>query len=429
MQNPNQMISKTMIFDEVALSLRNMGKSEEEIREKVEETLKVCGLFPFRNWPVSALSFGQKKRVTIASVLVQDPELIILDEPTAGQDFRHYTEIMEFLRGLNEKGVTVVMITHDMHLMLEYTPRALVFADGRLIADRSAAAVLCDPQLIRQAALKETSLLPWRTSWESVRLKSLCSVLLRRTGRCEAMAAKTVLNYLPRESVIHKLTGTTKLAFFLLFTFASMITYNTWVLLGLFAVSLAAFKLSKIKFREVRFMMIFMLVFLVLNNLFIFLFDPNQGTTLYGTRHVLCHLFWRYDLTAEQLFYMVNISLKYFVALPVAILFISATNPSEFAASLNSIGISYKVGYSVAIALRYIPDIQRDYHSISQAQQARGVELGKNEHFFARLKNSVNILLPLILTSLNRIDTISNAMELRGFGKDKKRTWVYEETF
>ena len=158
MQNPNQMISKTMIFDEVALGLLNTGKSEEEIREKVEETLKICGLYPFRNWPVSALSFGQKKRVTIASVLVQDPELIILDEPTAGQDFRHYTEIMEFLRGLNEKGVTVVMITHDMHLMLEYTPRALAFADGRLIADRSAAAVLCDPQLIRKAALKETSL-------------------------------------------------------------------------------------------------------------------------------------------------------------------------------------------------------------------------------------------------------------------------------
>ena len=158
MQNPNQMISKTMIFDEVALGLLNTGKSEEEIRKKVEETLKICGLYPFRNWPVSALSFGQKKRVMIASVLVQDPELIILDEPTAGQDFRHYTDIMEFLRGLNEKGVTVVMITHDMHLMLEYTPRALVFADGRLIADRSAAAVLCDPQLIGQAALKETSL-------------------------------------------------------------------------------------------------------------------------------------------------------------------------------------------------------------------------------------------------------------------------------
>lgn len=243
------------------------------------------------------------------------------------------------------------------------------------------------------------------------------------------MAAKTVLNYLPRKSVIHRLTGTTKLAFFLLFTFASMITYNTWVLLGLFAVSIVAFRLSKIKLKEVRFMMVFMLIFLLLNNLFIFLFDPNQGTTLYGTRHVLCHLFWRYDLTAEQLFYMLNISLKYFVALPVAILFISATNPSEFAASLNSIGVSYKVGYSVAIALRYIPDIQRDYHSISQAQQARGVELGKNERFFARLKNSVSILLPLILTSLNRIDTISNAMELRGFGKNSKRTWYMKRPF
>ncbi len=141
------------------------------------------------------------------------------------------------------------------------------------------------------------------------------------------------------------------------------------------------------------------------------------------------HLFWRYDVTAEQLFYMVNISLKYFVALPVAILFISATNPSEFAASLNSIGISYKVGYSVAIALRYIPDIQRDYHSISQAQQARGVELGKRrtvlctEEISKGILQRVSILLPLILTSLNRIDTISNAMELRGFGKNGKRTW------
>ena len=158
MQNPNQMISKTMIYDEVAMALQNTGLTEQQIREKVEDTLKVCGLYPFRNWPISALSFGQKKRVTIASVLVQDPELILLDEPTAGQDFRHYTDIMEFLQGLNAKGVTVVMITHDMHLMLEYTPRALVFCDGQLIADRSASAVLCDPELIERAALKETSL-------------------------------------------------------------------------------------------------------------------------------------------------------------------------------------------------------------------------------------------------------------------------------
>ena len=158
MQNPNQMISKTMIYDEVALGLQRSGLTEEQIREKVEATLRVCGLYPFRNWPISALSFGQKKRVTIASVLVLDPELILLDEPTAGQDFRHYTDIMEFLQGLNARGVTVVMITHDMHLMLEYTRRALVFCDGRLIADRTAAAVLCDPALVEQAALKETSL-------------------------------------------------------------------------------------------------------------------------------------------------------------------------------------------------------------------------------------------------------------------------------
>ena len=158
MQNPNQMISKTMIYDEVAMALQGSGLTDEQIREKVEDTLKVCGLYPFRNWPVSALSFGQKKRVTIASVLVQDPELILLDEPTAGQDFRHYTDIMEFLQGLNARGVTVVMITHDMHLMLEYTPRALVFCEGQLIADRSASAVLCDPELIERAALKETSL-------------------------------------------------------------------------------------------------------------------------------------------------------------------------------------------------------------------------------------------------------------------------------
>lgn len=158
MQNPNQMISKTMIYDEVALALQKSGKSEEEIRRKVEDTLKVCGLYPFRNWPISALSFGQKKRVTIASVLVQDPKLIILDEPTAGQDFKHYTEIMEFLRGLNEQGVTVIMITHDMHLMLEYTPRALVFSDGQLIDDCRASQVLCNPELVARAALKETSL-------------------------------------------------------------------------------------------------------------------------------------------------------------------------------------------------------------------------------------------------------------------------------
>ncbi|MDD3411128.1 MAG: energy-coupling factor transporter transmembrane component T [Eubacteriales bacterium] len=243
------------------------------------------------------------------------------------------------------------------------------------------------------------------------------------------MPANTVLNYLPRKSVVHALTGTTKLVFFLLFTFASMITYDTRVLVGLMLISFAIFRVSRIRVREVRFMLIFMLVFLLLNNFFIFLFNPDQGTAIYGTRHVLLRLFWRYDVTAEQLFYMLNISLKYFVSLPVAILFISATDPSEFAASLSSIGVSYRVGYAVSIALRYIPDIQRDYHNISQAQQARGIELGKKEKLLSRLKNSVNILLPLILSSISRIDTISNAMELRGFGKHKKRTWYKQRPF
>lgn len=238
------------------------------------------------------------------------------------------------------------------------------------------------------------------------------------------MAVNSVLNYLPRKSIVHDLTGTAKLAFFLLFTFASMVTYDTRVLVGLLLVSVLCFRLSRIRLREVRFMMVFTLVFLLLNNLFIFLFNPDQGTVVYGTRHVLFHILWRYDVTAEQLFYMLNVSLKYFVSLPIAILFIAATNPSEFAASLNRIGVSYRIGYAVSLALRYIPDIQRDYHNISQAQQARGVELGKKEKLLNRLKNSVNILFPLILSSLGRIDVISNAMELRGFGKDrKKRTW------
>ena len=158
MQNPNQMICEVQIFDEVALGLRNRGLSDVEVKARVESALRICGLYPFRNWPVSALSYGQKKRVTIASILALSPEMILLDEPTAGQDFAHYTEIMEFLRELNQKGITVVLITHDMHLMLEYTPRAVVFHDGQIVADKSAAEVLNSPHIVAQANLKETSL-------------------------------------------------------------------------------------------------------------------------------------------------------------------------------------------------------------------------------------------------------------------------------
>lgn len=158
MQNPNQMISKPLIWDEVEMALLASGMSAEERKERVEETLKICGLYPFRKWPVSALSFGQKKRVTIAGILVQRPQMIILDEPTAGQDYHHYTEIMEFLKELNAQGFTIVMITHDMHLMLEYTPRAIVFSEGEMLADTTAAHVLNDPELVERANLKETSL-------------------------------------------------------------------------------------------------------------------------------------------------------------------------------------------------------------------------------------------------------------------------------
>ena len=158
MQNPNQMISKTQIFDEVALGLRNRNVPEDQVKRRVEAALQTCGLYPFRNWPVSALSYGQKKRVTIASILVLEPEMILLDEPTAGQDLAHYTQIMDFLRELNQSGTTVVLITHDMHLMLEYTPRAIVFHDGAILADASAAQVLNSPEIVARANLKETSL-------------------------------------------------------------------------------------------------------------------------------------------------------------------------------------------------------------------------------------------------------------------------------
>ncbi len=158
MQNPNQMICKAMIYDEVALGLRIQGMPEAEIEEKVDKALKVCGLAPFKKWPISALSFGQKKRVTIASMLVMDPKVLILDEPTAGQDYKHYTEIMEFLKSLNNEGVTIIMITHDMHLMLEYTPHAIVISGGEKIGDASAVEILTNEEITEKANLKVTSL-------------------------------------------------------------------------------------------------------------------------------------------------------------------------------------------------------------------------------------------------------------------------------
>ena len=158
LQNPNQMISQSKIFDEIALGLRIRNVPDQEIEERVTHIMKICGILPFKNWPISALSYGQKKRVTIASILVLNPKILILDEPTAGQDYRHYSEIMEFLRDLNDNGQTIILITHDMHLMLEYTERAIVLCDSQKLADQKAYEVLCDPALSDIANLKETSL-------------------------------------------------------------------------------------------------------------------------------------------------------------------------------------------------------------------------------------------------------------------------------
>ena len=238
-----------------------------------------------------------------------------------------------------------------------------------------------------------------------------------------------MLSYIKKNSPIHKLTGATKLIYFLLWTIAAMITYDTRVLIGLFIAGIIVFKISKIKFKDVGFILYVILLLLLLNALLIFVFSPYQGVEIYGSRTDLFHLIGPYTVTKEQLFYELNVILKYFATIPMALLFILTTDPSEFAASLNKIGVSYKVAYTVSIALRYIPDVQRDYKDISFAQQARGIDLSSKEKLSKRIKNSAAILMPLIFSSLERIDKISLAMELRAFGNNKKRTWYNSRKF
>lgn len=240
---------------------------------------------------------------------------------------------------------------------------------------------------------------------------------------------QTILGYIDLDSPIHRLTGASKLICLLLCTMTVMLSYDTRILTAMLIFSVIVFKLSKVKFKDIAFVFYFILAFLVLNNVAIFLFSPLQGVEIYGTKTVLFQITNRYVVTKEQLFYHLNISLKYFAVIPIAILFMVATNPSEFAASLSKIGVSYKIAYAVAIALRYIPDVQRDYHDIAFAQQARGVDLSKKEKLSKRIKNISSILVPLIFTSMERIETISCAMELRAFGEKKKRTWYSEKSF
>ena len=238
-----------------------------------------------------------------------------------------------------------------------------------------------------------------------------------------------MLEYSEINSPIHKLTGATKLICLVIWALASMVTYDTRILVVMVICSVAIFKISKVEFKTVSFVFYLILVFLLINNIAIFLFSPLEGTYIYGSRTDLFHIAGPYTITTQQLFYQLNITLKYFAIIPMALLFIVATNPSEFAASLNKIGVNYKVAYSVAIALRYIPDVQRDYQEISFAQQARGIDLSSKEKLSKRIKNSAAILMPLIFSSLERIDKISLAMELRAFGNGKSRTWYSGRKF
>lgn len=239
----------------------------------------------------------------------------------------------------------------------------------------------------------------------------------------------TLLSYQDRDSFVHSLTGATKLLCFAMWSVMGMLTFDTRVLGVMLIISIIIFSVSKIGIRAVSFVLVFMLVFLVMNDLALFLFAPYEGVKIYGSRHDLFRVWGNVFMTQEQLFYEFNVTLKYLCVVPIAIIFISTTDPSEFASSMNRIGINYKIGYAVALALRYIPDIQREYGDISVAQQARGIDISRKEKFGKRIKNAALILVPLIFSSFQRIETISNAMELRRFGEHKKRSWYKARPF
>jgi energy-coupling factor transport system permease protein len=238
-----------------------------------------------------------------------------------------------------------------------------------------------------------------------------------------------LFNYIDRPSPIHRLTGASKLLCLVAWSLAAMTSFYTPLLIAMTVAAFLLFRYAKLKVKDISFMLALMIVYIVLNNVLIFLFSPDHGTGIYGTETVLFRLFGPYVVTAEQLFYHFNVILKNACTIPIVLLFVCTTNPSEFAASLNRIGVSYKISYAVALALRYIPDIQREYRDISLAQQARGTEMSKKASLVNRLKAASTILIPLILSSMERIETISNAMELRGFGKGAKRTWYSGRKF
>ena len=235
--------------------------------------------------------------------------------------------------------------------------------------------------------------------------------------------------YVKRDTPIHKLTGASKLILTLALSISAMITFDTRFLVFVIFVSLALFSISKIKLSDFKAVMALLILFMVINNIAIFLFAPEQGVLIYGTRHELLYITDRYRVTSEQLFYQLNVSLKYFSIVPVALIFFLTTDPGEFASSLNKIKVHFKIAYAVSLSLRYIPDVQRSYREISQAQQARGIDISKKASLRARLAGVLTILFPLIFSSMDKIEQVSNAMELRGFGQLNKRTWYSARVF
>lgn len=232
-----------------------------------------------------------------------------------------------------------------------------------------------------------------------------------------------LLSYEEKDTWLHHLSGITKLIFFIVWCLTSALTYDTRVLLVMIAISAALYVMSRTEWRQVSTVFKFVMFFMVVNLVAIFLFSPYQGTEIYGTKTVLAPLFPGHAITREELFYLFNVLIKYFTVVPSVFIFMVTTDPSEFAASMNHIGIPYTGAYSVSLALRYIPDVQADYHRIRNAQEARGIEMSSKAKLTDRIRRTSSIIFPLLFSAMEHIDVVSNAMELRGFGKKKRRTW------
>lgn len=241
------------------------------------------------------------------------------------------------------------------------------------------------------------------------------------------MSQQKLIGYHPGTGFIHSLSAVSKLLFFLIVSILAMITYDTRLILFIAVFSLALFKMSGIRYKEISLVLILTIIFAAMNALMVHLFAPRYGVELYGADTPLLSGLGVYSLTSQQAFYLVNLLLKYFCTVPLAIIFLMTTHPSQFASSLNQIGVSYKVAYAVSLTMRYIPDIQEEFYTIRMSQEARGLELSRKGKLMDRIKGNLSLVIPLIFRSLERIDTISTAMELRRFGKNKKRTWYTQQ--